>query len=243
MTLQLQVIEFSLVGRLAHFRQPDTIITQASYPFPARPTLLGLLASILGIDYSSNDWASFLEQGHWIGLSLLAPIRTVCAQISLLGDFILSSGKSFNRPTTVELVVNPVYHGFYAGPALSSLKEMLKAEKSVFHTYLGAAYCLTFPKWIGEWDAEIVELRGNDVYDLSSIVPQDVVDRILLDGGGHYATARGMPYKHYGDRTFAGARTLVYECEGKPLRVRFRQPKDFPFNLCRLPDGRLIGLW
>ncbi|NLI11745.1 MAG: CRISPR-associated protein Cas5, partial [Peptococcaceae bacterium] len=57
-----KVLAFSLKSSVAHFRQPDTTATHATYPFPPRPTIHGLLASVLGIDFDSEDGEKFLHE-------------------------------------------------------------------------------------------------------------------------------------------------------------------------------------
>lgn len=42
------VVVFEVRGELAHFRRPDTLGTHATYPFPTRTALRGLIAAVLG---------------------------------------------------------------------------------------------------------------------------------------------------------------------------------------------------
>ena len=144
---EIDVLTFTLRGDIAHFRQPDTTITQATYPFPPRPTLHGLLGAILGINNTTPEWKEFLCGEHYLGITLLSPIKTVCMQLSLLGKGFLGSGKEFNRPTSVELVVSPAYRVYYAGERVMDLAEKIRNCQSVFPTYLGSTYCLTFPEY------------------------------------------------------------------------------------------------
>src|SRR5262249_10509528 len=61
------VVVFELRGELAHFRRPDTLGTHASYPFPTRTALRGLIAAVLG----EEAW----PEGGRAGLRLLGPVR------------------------------------------------------------------------------------------------------------------------------------------------------------------------
>lgn len=239
----VEVLIFSLRGKLAHFRQPDTTVTQATYPFPPRPTLHGLLGAVLGIDYTSPEWEQFLRGKHYVGLTLLAPVRTVCMQMSLLGKGFVSSGKDFNRPTVVEMVVAPQYRVYYAGESLMALRDKIANRQSVFHTYLGSAYCLTFPEFEGVYEARLLSPGEGEVVSVSSVVPREIVKQVRLEGGSSYAAARAMPYFHRGDRTFAGTATVFYETAGQPLKVEFKSNCDLPYWLAELPSGEAVCLW
>lgn len=239
------VLSIILRGQLAHFRQPDTSITQATYPFPPRPAMLGLLGSILGLEQSSAAWHDFLKMNHWVGLALLHPIRTVCAQMSLLGKGFLGGSGEFNRPTVVELVVQPHYRLFYSGPMLKQLETMLREGRSVYHTYLGAAFCLSFPCYESTWSAEPIAAQEGLEITVSSVAPQEAVAKVQITGGRRYALARATPYQHHGDRTFSGTCTLLYETSGQPLQLRFHAKTPKPFQLVRLSpgNGEVICLW
>src|SRR5258707_111278 len=121
------VVVFEVRGELAHFRRPDTLATHASYPFPTRTVLRGLIAAVLGEDRWSDNGR--------VGLRLLGPVRTVAQQLSLHGKtWEKGSGAaaSFHRPTSIELVVQPHYRVYTAGPHADRLAGMLRAGKSYF---------------------------------------------------------------------------------------------------------------
>ncbi len=237
---EIKVLTFTLRGNIAHFRQPDTTITQATYPFPPRPTLHGLIGAILGIDYTTPEWKEFLYGDHYMGLTLLSPIKTVCMQLSLLGKGFLGSGKEFNRPTSVELVVSPAYRVFYAGERLMDLVEKIRNCQSVFPTYLGSAYCLTFPEYVDCNKGNVI--KPSEKVNLSTVVPQGIVEEIYLEEG-QVGVARAMPYMHNGDRTFNGTTTVYYEANGRELSVKLNKESPIPYTIVELPGGDRICLW
>ncbi|MDZ7270941.1 MAG: CRISPR-associated protein Cas5, partial [candidate division KSB1 bacterium] len=73
----MQVLIFDLRGSVAHYRRPDTMGTQATYPFITRTALRGLIASMLGLD--------MLPEQARCGLRLLGPVRTVAQELSMHG--------------------------------------------------------------------------------------------------------------------------------------------------------------
>lgn len=243
----IDVLSFTLRGKMAHFRQPDTTVTQSTYPFPPRPTLLGLLGAVLGINYNGPEWPRFLAAEHYLGLQLLAPVRTVCMQMSLLGKGFVGGGGSrrskFNRPTVMEMVVAPSYRVYYAGESLAELQQKLSSRQSVFHTYLGSAFCLAFPLFEGVCGAKLLSADAGDAVEFSSVVPRELVDRVELAAPAAYAAAWAMPFQHNGDRTFERSATVFYEVGGGPLKVILAARPALSYRLVSLPSDEVVCLW
>ncbi len=207
------IIVFDLRGPLAHFRRPDTLGTHATYPFITRTALRGLAASILGLPAVPSEVRC--------GIRLLAPVRTVVQELTMHGKtWVAASGRadSFHRPTAIELVVQPHYRIFYKGPLSDELSRRLKACQSQYHTYLGSAYCLTFPAWVAEHDmaGPLVPEAGQSLR-CSSVVPSPAVARLLPDDRAEYARVGGLLWEHIGERRFRGTTSVLYEMHGRPL--------------------------
>jgi len=240
-----QVLVFCVKGALAHFRQPDTTATHATYPFPPRPTIHGLLASVLGLDFDDEEGEAFLhEEEHFVGLTLLKPVRTVCAQMSMHGKgFTGGGGDSFNRLTTIELVVSPQYLVYYTGSRLRDLAERIRAGQSVYHTYLGSAYCLIFPVFHGLYPLEEVVPGEGEPLPLSCVVPQGVIQEIIFEPGGNYAVARALPYRHTGGRVFEQTVNIIYETSGRDLKIKARKPPEIACKFLKTHEGKVVCLW
>lgn len=242
----MNLLVFDLHGSLAHFRRPDTTATHASYPFITRTALRGLLAAVLGLDA--------LEGEAWTGIQLLSPIRTSVQELSMLGKGFLTSGPAMNRPTAIELVVNPAYRIYYHGAWQDELASRIREGRSHYHTYLGCAYCLTKPVYVGEWNVPEVELDGDNVYVTRTVLPTHAVARIVTRPSGdglesrergiqQYGRVGGVHYEYLGERRFRGAVHLVYEKQGKPIAfVPEREPLSPPVRFARTED-EVICLW
>jgi len=238
-----KVLAFSLKSSVAHFRQPDTTATHATYPFPPRPTIHGLLASVLGIDFDSEDGEKFLHEEHFIGFTLINPVRTVIAQMSMHGKgFTGGGGDTFNRLTTIELVVSPNYLVYYTGCRLNELTERIKTSQSVYHTYLGSAYCLTFPSFKNFFPL-VEEIPAGEPGSLACVVPQNVIKEIFVESDGNYALARALPYRHIGGRIFEQTVNVVYEKNGKPLRLIAQKKPEIACKFIKVSGEKVICLW
>lgn len=246
----MSLVIFEIRGEIAHFRRPDTMGTQATYPFITRTALRGLAASILGRDS--------LPPEVRCGLRLLSPVRTIAQEMTMHGKSWVSGGdeKSFHRPTAIELVVKPHYRVYYEGPLSEELGARLQASQSHYHTYLGSAFCLTFPEWVASLasaeplplsDSECLGRRGLSIrtrIETVSVVPSPAVKHLLPRDGDEYARVGGILWEHLGDRRFRGTTSLIYEVNGRALCFIPVVPAvDAPWNFCRVPGEGDICLW
>lgn len=232
-----RLVIFELRGSLAHFRRPDTLGTHASYPFLPRTTLRGLIASILG----KED----LDAEDRCGLRLLRPVRTVAQQLSLHGKKWIGAGPndSFHRPTSIELVIEPHYRIFYRGNQADVLAQRLENKQSHFHTYLGSAFCLTFPDWLGTKPGEPIPADAQRI-TCTTVVPSPAVAKLHFEKGEQYARVGGMLRDHIGERRFRGTVSVLYETACGPVSFQPAAPSDDAFWLFRqVPGEGTICLW
>lgn len=231
---------FETRGSVAHFRRPDTLGTHATYPFFTRTAMRGLIGSVLGVESLSED--------TMCGLQLLHPVRTVTQELTMHGKtWEAGSGAeaSFSRPTSIELVVDPAYRVYYQGEAINDLESRLAHSQSHYHTYLGAAYCLTFPKWIKRVPtSELAPLdwQSEPVIETDTIVPAKCVRELETLEGRQYARVGGMLYQHLGDRRFRGSINVLYEVNARSIRFR-PAASDVKVSFIKTPDDGVVCLW
>jgi len=231
----MQLLVFDIQGSIAHFRRPDTTATHATYPFITRTAIRGLVGSILGFEEFHGE--------AWTGIQLLAPVRTRAQELSLLGKGFLESGSSFNRPTSVELVIEPCYRVYYAGDYLLELAQKIKNKQSVYHTYLGSAFALTFPEYVELLEVDVADFAAESRLETEAVVPAHVIEQLDLIEGIQYARVGGVVYHSRGGRKFRGTINLVYEAGGKAFAF---WPKPGPYEppvKFAVIDGKVIALW
>lgn len=228
-------------GTMAHFRRPDTLGTHATYPFITRTALRGLIASLLGRDS--------LPEETLCGVRLLSPVRTITHELSMHGKtWEAGSGAeaSFSRPTSIELIVNPAYRLFYSGEFADALADRLSRSQSHFHTYLGAAYCLTFPRLVAAVDAanmDQLDWQTAEHLETSTVVPAKCVRHLDAANGQQYARVGGVLYQHIGHRRFRGTINLLYEVHGKPIRFEPNRDANVPVVFVRTSNEGVVCLW
>ncbi len=200
-------LAFDVLGTVGHFRRPDTTATQLTYPFITPTAAKGLVGAILGIeDFVTTDR---------VGIELLRPVRTVAQQMSMLGK---DPGSTFNRPTTIELLVNPGYRIYYTGEEYTEqLLDFLTRERSVYTTYLGAAYALTKPILYRVYPEVSYPVAEEMEIEPKTVVPTALIREIVLKVDRYYCRAGGYLYEYKGQRTFEKSVDFLYEKDGKPI--------------------------
>lgn len=237
---EMSVLAFELRSGMAHFRRPDTLGTHASYPFITRTALHGLIASILGLES--------LPESPRCGIRLLRPVRTVAHEMSMLGKGWIDGGQqNFNRPTAIELVVNPHYRVYYQGSLQEELESRLQEGRSHYHTYLGSAYCLTFPVFYAAYpDTAVKSLKLGEHEDTTcvSVVPSKAISRLMPQEEDEYARVGGVLYEYLGNRRFEGSISLIYEVQGRPITFTPVEASGADrWAFLDLPEEGIVCLW
>lgn len=209
----MKAVVFDIRGKIGHFRRPDTTVTHSTYPFITPLAAKGLVGAILGItDFVTRDK---------VGIQLLSPVRTSVQQLSMLGE----SG-TFNRPTTVEFLVNPAYRIYYAGEEyVDELYNKLKNNHSIYPTYLGVAYALTFPELVAySKNVDIVNEQKN--IKTSSVVPVPIIEELIFEDNYHYNRAGGFMKDYLGGRQFEKSVSYIYEKDAKVIKFLLEPNKE-----------------
>lgn len=233
----MQVLVFDLKAPLAHFRRPDTTATHVTYPFMTRTALRGLLGSVLGMEEFHGE--------AWTGIQLCAPVKTISQELSLLGKkFLGGSGDTLNRPTSIELVVKPHYRIYYSGEHLYELTERIQGKRSHYHTYLGSAFALTVPEYVGLLNMEVLTSFSGKKLVSPTVVPAHLVEQLSLMAGVQYGRAGGIHYEHLGNRRFRGGINFIYEVNGKPIHYIPKTLATTPtVKLVQSEDDEVMCLW
>ena len=244
-----RVLVFDLKGSMAHFRMPDTTVTQASYPFIPRTALHGLLASILGLESLDNVQGEKGEsEDNFVGVRLMSPVRSSFQKISMLGKGWAGSRRdSFNRPVSIEVIANPYYRVYYTGTYLDELEYMIASGRSKYHTYLGSCFCPVVPRYVDTQDAKHLDPIP-PLLTTNTVVPTLAVERLIPQPGCEYARAGGFHYEYLGGRQFRGTLNIVYDVNGKPIVIEpsadFGKDPDEPrVKFFELAEGDIVCMW
>jgi CRISPR-associated protein Cas5h len=79
----MEIIQFDLVGKMAHFRKYYANNTAMSFSIPPRTTLMGMLAAILGLP-KDEYYEALASDKIRIGIALRSPIKKSFHRLNLL---------------------------------------------------------------------------------------------------------------------------------------------------------------
>ena len=225
----MKIVAFDVASSIAHFRRPDTTATQLTYPFIPPTAAKGIVGAILGIeDFVTKDR---------IGIQLLSKVQIVSQQLSLLKG----GGNVFNRPTTIQLLVEPAYRIYYGGDEyVERLEEKLINHQSVYTTYLGSAFAITKPSYVGTWELREIVPPNSACY-VKTVVPIDIVEELQVEEGYYYQRASGFMKEYVGNRIFQKSIDFLYEQNGKKIKIQPKQEKDSDVSVYEL-EGDLLCL-
>ncbi|SDZ03210.1 CRISPR-associated protein Cas5 [Tindallia californiensis] len=216
----MQVIAFDIKSSIAHFRKPDTTTTHLTYPFITPTAAKGMVGAILGEeDFTTSDR---------VGIRLLKPVRTMAQQMSMLGKIGGATCDTYNRPTTMELLVSPAYRIYYAGEEYAEkLYHQIREGKAVYPTYLGSAFALTKPVNPQKLDAEHSDSLKNKLVQSLTVVPVPVIEELELVEDAHYCRANGFLRYYTGNRHFEKSVDYLYEQNGKSITFKPKSIETF----------------
>jgi CRISPR-associated protein Cas5h len=200
----MKAVSFTVKGTIAHFRRPDTTATQLTYPFITPTAAKGLVGAILGItDFVTHDK---------VAIALLHPVRTTAQQLSMLGK---DNGRTFNRPTTIELLVNPAYRIYYVGDEhVDELAKRLLHREAVYPTYLGSGYALTFPLFGAFYESVQPLPQQVDQVQTRTVIPVHFVKQLIFAENEYLSRANGFMQNYLGQRNFEKSLSFLYERTG-----------------------------
>lgn len=226
----MKIITFDVRSTIAHFRRPDTTSTHLTFPFIPPTVAKGLIGAVLGVD-------DFVTTDR-VGIQLLSEVRMISQRLSLLGK---SGGKTFNRPTTIQLLIEPAYRIYYTGEQyIDQLEFMLRNKQAVYNTYLGSAFSLTTPQYVATKEKVSEACLSKDWYSAVSVVPAPIVQELSLEDGLYYQRASGFMKEYEGGRSFTKSVDFIYEQKG--AKLKFKPKKwDEEITLAEL-DGDLVCL-
>jgi CRISPR-associated protein Cas5h len=141
------------------------------------------------------------------------------------------------------MVVSPEYRIYYSGDYLEKLADMIEARQSHYHTYLGAAFCLTFPRFVDVFESQIIEPSVGIKLQCRTVVPTHAIHELILVEGHQYARAGGILYEHIGERRFRGTVNVIYEINGRELHFTPETNNSgVLYYLCEV-GGKVVCLW
>lgn len=166
MKTETQIIAFRITGEFAHFRSPFVTSYLFTYPFPPKPTVLGMLGAMMG--YSPIDILS-LQDTVQIAIKLNKPPKKALDYVRL---WKFEDKNITPRPVKMELLVRPDYTIFIQSEnnkLLTELHKRLEARDFIYPVSLGKNEFIAFIKEVFQFNSR--EIKSATVEHVDSILP------------------------------------------------------------------------
>ncbi len=202
-------VVFRVSAPLAMFRKWWTTSSSVSYPFPTPTAVAGLIGAILGFEKGDTGSAYYWEhlKGSQISI-LIERYRYMNMGINFLNT------KTWDGHTQImhQFVRDGSYVVFYKGSHERMLGEYIRKGWSIYTPYMGVAYALVKPEFIGVYEEEEVSERYVDtVFPARDNVP----DMDIVKSGG--IQMEKMNYKSDIDRRRGDMVQVFYAPPGKKI--------------------------
>ena len=245
----MEIIQFDISGKFAHFRKYYANNTALTYSLPPRTTVMGMLAAILGRSRDSY-YEEFSSDKIKIGIAIKTPIkknfhRLNFLSIKSLGDFRKSfesdfrgmASNSIQTPfeviTGLDLQKDDIRYRIFIGSTengqetFQALKESLLNGIQVYAITLGTAnFNASINKVISYENSQITENQSiNEFLRFDSAVNSDAVSEISFDKDENlmsFIEEELLPadFVANNNRELSKMNRVLYTTSGVPLNVK-----------------------
>jgi len=233
------MIAIDVSGEMAQFRNFFYNSSVVSYPFFPRTSVLGFLASILGLEHDS-----YYEEfnNSFIGICLKTPITK---EIKTL-NFLKTDGfaKNFHSQMKMEYVRSSsndrlTYRIFYEGENEGIILKAIN-DGNGYLRYFGTTECLVD---IDRYEkVEYEELKGGQEYYIDSVIPTDIIEDLSFEnekGFFHYEKNR-IVYNFKDGRESLGVVDILAETKRLQILVTLKDDLSFKASDDLIVQGRLV---
>ncbi|MDK2954423.1 MAG: CRISPR-associated protein Cas5h [Kosmotoga sp.] len=219
------IVTFRVTGEFAHFRSPFVTSYLSTYPFPPKPTILGMFGAILGY---SPERVLTLQNKVQIAIKLNKPPKKALDYIRLW-KFEEGDKRIQLSPVKMELLVQPDYTIFVHSEDLSFITELqkrLETRDFVYPISFGKNEFIAFIREVYTFEQEHVALIQTSTID--SILPLKLASHeiVLPDlTTNNWATVGLVPVElelvsESGARRVKKTGTFAYSLNGKPIKIQ-----------------------
>lgn len=216
------VLVFDIYGDFAQFRKYFTNMSPMSFSIPPRTVLSGIVGAILGIPKESNP-ETFSFNKSFFSMRIIQPVK----KMEIPQNYLKTSGgmNDFynikeHKPTNIEYLKDVRYRIYCShSEKHGALRTFLESHLSTYTICLGVSACIANYEYIG--DFRIEKRESADYILLNSVVPMSSVQDIDFSDNVNLQKAT-VPIEMKNDRVVANYEDILYEQNGKAMRVKLK---------------------
>ncbi len=230
---------FDIWGDYAHFRKFYTTSSPLTYPFPSKPTLIGIISAILGLSNDGNQYLkSFRKDEYFLGLRILNPVKTIhltenfvdVKKFSLntrISEILGKEEKNNKLPHTqirLELLKEPRYRVYFAHKdegLFNDLKRHLQNHTAVYTVSLGLSENLANFELIDEKTLSEVRIDEGQSVEVASVLRKDFLQKLTVDFNAPLnLKVLNYPVEMLESREVTVYQEYVYEENGRKISAK-----------------------
>lgn len=243
----MEIIQFDIVGKCAHFRKYYTNNTAFTYSLPPRTTIMGILAAIAGMERDSY-YEALASDKIDIGIAVRSPIKKSFHRLNFLsiksvGDIRKSFDSDFRGmagnpiQTPFEIVTghhmgkDSICYRVFLGrreagkDIFDSLKEKLLMRDFVYAPTLGvASFQASITAPVIYTSEQVVEKQADNEYLSfdSAVASENVTDLLFEKEGNAFVEEELLPadFTANYNREMSKMSRVLFTTAGIPLKVR-----------------------
>ncbi len=180
----MELINFRLRGRFAHFLRAEASASALSYPLPPRTVLLGLMGAVLGLSKDTPqvvlEPANIAVSGkfpktYWHGTKLRQTLPAPMPLVIKKTHKGTSSEQKMPHIVLQEWLLNPEYTIWVSipEPYHTELKKRLKDRQWYFSPFLGLSEMMADIEYMGASEGSSLP---DGLYDVQTVFQQDSAD-------------------------------------------------------------------
>ncbi len=176
---------FDIWGKTAHFRKYYTNSSSLSYTFPPPPTVIGILAGILGYERDSY-YDKFNMKDTKIAISIKSGLKKVMQTVNYVRTKSFSefngSGGHTQIPTELifplqSRICYRIYFSHRDHQIMEELEKRTQEKRYVYPPYLGLSEFICGVEYVDYIDNENIKfIKNNDYNNIKSIINMDYLE-------------------------------------------------------------------
>lgn len=215
-----KILIFDIWGDYGHFKKYYTTTSPLTFSFPPRPTIVGIVSAIIGLDKTEYLKYFSPDEAH-IALKILKPVKKVRMGLNLIDT---KKARLFSRikqrtQIRTEYLKDPAYR-IYIGhkdeEILARLKNYLIRHESVYTVSLGLSELLADFAFAGVFEVEAVS--PDNFAEIDSVISSENIEINFEEGKEYFSSV--MPVVMKVGRVVTRYADIKYERNGARIQCK-----------------------
>ncbi|MDH5403405.1 MAG: type I-B CRISPR-associated protein Cas5b [Candidatus Heimdallarchaeota archaeon] len=188
----MEILVFDIFAKYAYFKVPEGTLSNFSFPFPPRTTVIGLIAAIMGeernkywldkqytnlqvgIEILNTSSTQAIKMNYWRTKSI-SPIESRSLDMKIMiASGSDADGRGYTNQVKFDYLTDVAYRIYVSDSSdlFVKLKEKIEKKEYYYPPYFGHANLLAEVQYVGIFDGKPI-IEGN----ISTIIPSSKIKK------------------------------------------------------------------